>query len=340
MQNAINYGGFSSFTRAGDSLGTCRLLVEDGADDILIDEPDILTQFHGPLCTLKYLQRQVYPPYQSISQNSRLRIASRYLGKPNGWHNLAFLAETLILPSGISDAQIMSLAGDSGWGFFQSLIYAWKDAHYEEWTSVRGGQRPKPGTPELDTSLETHIVEELRGTDYSSQRLLGLRPLICKIILAGFWTQRSNSSGPSPLAEIICKLPPGFRHHSPLGDFSWVKRLTTDWLEILFNCGVDLGQYGIWETMYFQSQGFKPDHSPFEGDDTKCYVQWNASWHFRWIAFTFGPRVEDWNFWYSEPTDEFAGDFWQMIEEVGCWESDDEESDSDLTIPGAWSDEF
>lgn len=53
--------------------------------------------------------------------------------------------------------------------------------------------------------------------------------------------------------------------------------------------------------------------------------QWDTS-TIRLIGFDYGPEPEDWRLWWSEPTDEFAGEFWHMIENP--WER----------IPGAWID--
>jgi hypothetical protein len=46
-------------------------------------------------------------------------------------------------------------------------------------------------------------------------------------------------------------------------------------------------------------------------------------WHL--VGFSYGLSIQDWQFWGSEPTDAFAGDFWYMVEHP--WES----------MPGAWN---
>jgi len=47
-----------------------------------------------------------------------------------------------------------------------------------------------------------------------------------------------------------------------------------------------------------------------------------ATWDL--IGFSYGPSPGDWQFWGSQPTDVFAGDFWKMMESP--WER----------MPGAW----
>jgi len=61
---------------------------------------------------------------------------------------------------------------------------------------------------------------------------------------------------------------------------------------------------------------------------------------FELISFTYGPRPEDWKFWFSEPSDPYAGDFWAMVEEGRPW-IDDEEAmgDHPQPMPGSWSED-
>lgn len=46
----------------------------------------------------------------------------------------------------------------------------------------------------------------------------------------------------------------------------------------------------------------------------------------RIINFTYGPKVEDWEIWVSNPLDEWAGEFWYWVE------------NPELFAPGAWLD--
>lgn len=46
----------------------------------------------------------------------------------------------------------------------------------------------------------------------------------------------------------------------------------------------------------------------------------------RLIGFSHGPTPEDWCLWISEPSDEFVGDFWAMI-------------DRRMEMPGGWSED-
>lgn len=44
-------------------------------------------------------------------------------------------------------------------------------------------------------------------------------------------------------------------------------------------------------------------------------------------GFDYGPSVEDWHLWLSNPLDEWAGEFWDMIEHP------------ESAMPGAWNEE-
>jgi hypothetical protein len=53
------------------------------------------------------------------------------------------------------------------------------------------------------------------------------------------------------------------------------------------------------------------------------------------VDFSFGPQLETWKFWFLEPTDIFAGQFWAMLEGHHCQESMISQHSS-LKIPGSW----
>lgn len=46
------------------------------------------------------------------------------------------------------------------------------------------------------------------------------------------------------------------------------------------------------------------------------------------IGFKYGPEPEDWDIYWDEPTDMFAGEFWELIE------------NPPPQIPGAWEEAF
>ncbi|OTB17387.1 hypothetical protein K445DRAFT_276309 [Daldinia sp. EC12] len=92
-----------------------------------------------------------------------------------------------------------------------------------------------------------------------------------------------------------------------------------EWLKALALAGVDLEAYGQREYAillddYSLRYIVACSHSHSDILRLKIYL----------IHFKFGPKPEDWEFYFNEPTDEFAGDFWKLVK------------DPPLRIPGAW----
>lgn len=98
------------------------------------------------------------------------------------------------------------------------------------------------------------------------------------------------------------------------------------WLHVLKRIGIDLVEYGHQELRTLYQSGFEicktvkvrsTKMGPLFFDD--CYVR-----YYNLISLRIGPNVDDWSMIWGEPTDEFAGDFWNLIE------------DPVLRIPGSW----
>ncbi|KAI1414985.1 hypothetical protein F5Y13DRAFT_196988 [Hypoxylon sp. FL1857] len=92
------------------------------------------------------------------------------------------------------------------------------------------------------------------------------------------------------------------------------------WLNALEHAGVDLNAYGQCEHKLLAENDF------LHRFKTTYHSSRNPSLPTYLVGFEFGPRPEDWVLYWHEPTDEFAGDFWKLID------------DSPLRIPGSWVD--
>ncbi|PMD38028.1 hypothetical protein L207DRAFT_584947 [Hyaloscypha variabilis F] len=328
-------GGFSSFCSNGNLLETCRVLIAAGSDDVLIDEPNALAIFHGPLSTLQYLQQQMYPPYHVLSVDMRLQIASEIVQDfAARWHNTNSLVESMLMPCGGANQKIMSLPGRHGWNLFKDLIHEWITRREECRRHANQYRYSQKETQALDPSLGSDMLEKFRLADPQQWSLIGLRRLICRSISAGFLISTHQTSIRSPLSLIISEVLSVF---NPI----WSYRVSETLREV--------GDYSTTKSELTFGFGC---FNPVERGCLPCDNHRHGIWFFELIGFTFGVRIEDWHFWLSEPTDEFAGDFWYMIETWGFWESDDEESDFDCdsncdsdfdleqAVPGAWVDDF
>ncbi|KAK2742285.1 hypothetical protein FQN55_007954 [Onygenales sp. PD_40] len=101
--------------------------------------------------------------------------------------------------------------------------------------------------------------------------------------------------------------------------------------QALYIAGVDLLQFGLREARLF-TRGLVDQElrtrvarlSPDRGF---------SEFHFqiitiRLIAFSYGPKPEDWRCWFSNFRDEWAGEFWDMVDST----------EPELPIPGSWVD--
>lgn len=99
------------------------------------------------------------------------------------------------------------------------------------------------------------------------------------------------------------------------------------WLEILEAAGVDLQRYGDREVPAVNSRLRK--HAIFNHRGRKRATVPNRPAYL--CCLQYGPTPADWKLWWTEPSDEFVGEFWATIEyEVprlpGSW-VDDEDTD-------------
>lgn len=111
------------------------------------------------------------------------------------------------------------------------------------------------------------------------------------------------------------------------------ERSIRSWLESLQAAGVDLCRYG-WEERQRQRHMMGDGITKVFSMD-RCVLTKGRHHHFetgkiRLISFDFGECPSQWRFWWSEVTDDFAGDFWNLVKEQEI---------SDLKVPGAWVDD-
>ncbi|KAK8052556.1 hypothetical protein PG993_003941 [Apiospora rasikravindrae] len=104
-----------------------------------------------------------------------------------------------------------------------------------------------------------------------------------------------------------------------------VNGILREWVELLTGIGMNVEKYGETEynilrntnvESYFSFEAgttlWEETEVPIEGSEILLY------------GFTYGPSVKDWTRLCNEPTDRFAGEFWDLVEECP------------LGMPGAW----
>ena len=89
------------------------------------------------------------------------------------------------------------------------------------------------------------------------------------------------------------------------------------WVNELALAGADLVEYGRAEQDHLLCTSLAP-----------CvFIYYGLRKNFFWVRvtnLTYGPKVEDWQIWISWPFDEWAGEFWNWVE------------NPELFMPGAW----
>ncbi|OTB05170.1 hypothetical protein M426DRAFT_144501 [Hypoxylon sp. CI-4A] len=133
----------------------------------------------------------------------------------------------------------------------------------------------------------------------------------------GYWSEKTALFHVASIAlpGLCAGIFPSF--HS----FNYFHRIVVVWLKVLAAADVDLDAYG------------RREHQILIENDSLRYFDIYPSWRdempfttYCLIDFTFGHKPEDWVFYWQQPTDEFAGDFWNLVE------------DRPLPIPGSWVD--
>ncbi|KAN0109982.1 ankyrin [Hyaloscypha variabilis] len=333
LHELMRSGGHLSFMAGLDLFELYQLLLNAGADEILIDNIEVFESYRGPVNNLKYLQRQAYPPYHGTPLHVRLAGAADSLSASSS-HNAPVIFETLLDNDGQINAEIAEWTNEEG----QTLLYLL-------WASYARKLSSRVEDLHLDNGLDLQDLETMEGisNDYFSL----CRRLSCKLVSAGASVQSVNNEGHTLLTRMIygfCKTASwetkdttdGFKIacRKPKEMFKIVNKLTKDWLFALLESGVDLHEYGAWESRSLQKKNFRlysriyeshedrGDNEEDEEDENTVpnrQVRWYTIFHIRLINIEYGPDPKDWIFWLSEPSDPFAGDFWAMIEGKEHW---------------------
>jgi hypothetical protein len=266
-----------------------RLLIDSGANEVLIDDIEALECFQGTVETFQYLQNQVFPSYQDFPANERLSV-SRFT-----WHGLSEdtlpIIEVSFGARGL-DADLINARTNCGVTLLHILAYQ----------SVRVGENRHLLT------LAQRVFQECAPFD----------PIICAVDNGG-------------VTALFAMIDHAIVHDIP-GNLVHLTRLRTQinglnehlqqWLETLIAGGIDLEKYGEVERRINSTRK----------NECRCPACYE-SLHYAYptcVGFTVGPLPTDWNFFFAEPTDCFAGKFWNMIEQSN------QEYCQDLAVPGSW----
>jgi hypothetical protein len=250
----------------------------------------------------------VFPPYFETHLEERFKIA--YSVARQGWDNGSELLRMTVSAGRITN-DIATYVDDFG----NTLLHLIS-------LGIAHDQLIRP-------MVDGFVDEEFycRGPD-ATNSINGWRLLSRETITAGAAVSAINNRNCTVLQSLLKNFGKFWFYSRTFRNWRGLMALLNNWLVDLESCELDLSSYGKeeWEHHLLY---------PVEFD----IVLETARPHpkVRLINFSYGRRPEDWIFWFSEPTDEFAGDFWRMIENAPTESSAKELDDPILSTPGAWN---
>jgi hypothetical protein len=255
---------------------------------------------------LQYLQENTFPPYEEMPVSSRVEVATTT--RWHLWDNTPALMRKA-LRGGKDIAEAITWTNKDGETLLHVFVsaLAWNSA-----IKVYPHSGPCTREPIYDNSVCDVNFET--GDNFGMWR-----ELVRGCISAGASIEAVDLARRTPLQALIDAF------WNPFRDSNWSLEKVSGQLEYTLYCwladlaaaGVDLEKYGATESSIRQRRTLA-----------------DSTFRFRLVGFSYGSLVTDWQFWFSNPTDIFAGDFWAMIETL---QDDDLGPQPTLDIPGSWS---
>jgi hypothetical protein len=86
------------------------------------------------------------------------------------------------------------------------------------------------------------------------------------------------------------------------------------WISTLYESGVNLKGYGLRERLtWVNLEEFMDVETVYNAGGITDYRSYYYFGRKCVLGFNYGPFPEIWRVWENEPTDEFVGDFWLML---------------------------
>jgi hypothetical protein len=293
----------------------------------------LLSYFTGTLVAFQLIQAAYCPNYYESSFEHRARIAKHILTYNTPDTTMAALGAI----SSLGIDQLLApkwRLSDTTTTLFDAVAYKFGLVLFEHSYQPSSRELYKPLWDSSDAEQENGITFRL-SFDPEKYPMCGWQALVGQILNKGADLNRCGLFG-TPLIRMLrgayslcwqsykvndllsvgfnCDRP--FQHQHKRGE----QALLT-WLQTLQGFGIDLERYGKTEhkLFYQESSSWRNLELSMPGCRGGVYL-------LRLIGLQVGPEPEDWKVWVSEPSDEFAGDFWDMLEHP------------ERTIPGAWDD--
>lgn len=193
--------------------------------------------------------------------------------------------------------------------------------------AITAGTQDSADWHHLTCDILTHVTDVRVLTQDSDSMLplkfmdtggrTALKLLIFESIYMGSQSRRPGVKGPSAVIHFC-------------------ERIIVAWLEDLYKSGIDLAEYGRNEKCCHLSDsihtatGVFPSVFAHTVGGFAIFDHYTLLCSLRLVNFQYGRLPTEWKFWWAEPSDKFAGDFWRLIEL--------DSTTAAMSVPGAWVD--
>lgn len=181
-------------------------------------------------------------------------------------------------------------------------------------------------TDNVNILAQAYVTNATRDISYSASNMRILGELVAGAIDLGH-DLHEGTDGISPLLRIL------HAKYEVLPAKDLEARLVA-WLSLLKSIGVDLCVYGREEWSRFQAlrRDCERPWDWWHGVGAHWCEEVNAIPQHRdfaptLTAFTYGEEVSDWKIWMLHHGDQYAGQFWRLIEQNGIY---------NRHVPGGW----
>ncbi|TVY45721.1 hypothetical protein LSUB1_G000383 [Lachnellula subtilissima] len=293
-----------TFEKNVEVMELFRLLLRSGASELLIEDTSVLEKINAPISLVRCIQQEMYPSFSDLSLRKRIDLLVCAYGN---WHHIpALLRSSFVNGSSIS-SEVLNWVNSRQ----ESFLHLFAETLAENVCFPLRGVEIK-----FDETLHPEVIKQLR---VSQDHSFVWRGIIKDFVSAGAPLHGINAMDKTPFWVLLDTS----RAWIPTNNSSVV----ASWLTDMLTCGVDLQAYGAEEHAILM-------RNELHDVPIYCHLVGYYLPH-RLINLTYGPHPDDWVFWYSEVTDQYAGTFWEMIEA----ESDASQDSLQMPMPGSWNDD-
>ena len=328
-----------------------RILAKAVDDDDFFEfrpEASAIGGFHGDVSVLSWiLNNLIGYNYQTATIEDRTRLALHLCAGTEQPRVAQLVRYLLPEPNGLSK---MCHCADS---YSRTLLSCA--------TTALGAQAFRATQSSQTRKAHRKTEQPASGFKYDAQAesdcLQELLSLINELIIAGSnlhrRTYRCENNDPdlpgvTPLVDIfssffdlrrMCQthqcaytfIPEEFQYHLPIPAETGVLIPVMMWLELLYEAGIDLSEYGRREQELYRegravsSCWFMVWSRALRRTEFGCWGDFEKKLS---IRFKYGPKPSDWQFWLIEQMDNSFAEFWDMVDHP------------ERAMPGAWDDRF